>query len=80
VKVHDYRGKAIYKYNLLTGEWFKEAGVNTPDIDERIREYDRVGHQIDHPGTISLNKADEWIAHALKEAKRLGLTVEQPQA
>src|SRR5207249_2512129 len=36
VKVHDYRGKAIYVYNLLTRVRTQEANSMTRDIDARI--------------------------------------------
>lgn len=75
VKVHDYRGKAIYVYHLLTEEWTKEADSSTRDIDARIAYYRRVSHEIPHDGTIPLDQADKWCAIGIAEANRLGFTV-----
>jgi len=76
VKVHDYRGKAIDVYDLLTGECTKEADANTADIDARIARYGQIGREIDHPGDIRLENISEWIAHAKRAALRLGLRIE----
>jgi hypothetical protein len=75
VKVHDYRGKAIYVYNLVTRVRTQEANSMTRDIDARIARYGQIGHQIDHPGNIPYKDNQMWIQHALAEARRLGLTV-----
>ena len=75
VKVHDYRGKAIYLYNLLTGQLVQEANSNTPDIDARIARYRQMGHKVTHPGTIPYKDARRWCDHARSEARRLGLVI-----
>jgi hypothetical protein len=75
VKVHDYRGKAIYVYNLLTGGRTQEASSSTRDIDARIARYGQIGHQITHPGDIPYKANQRWVQHARTEARRLGLTV-----
>lgn len=77
VKVHDYMGKAIYAYEFRTRKWGKEADSSTPDIDAKIAQYSRIGHEIDHPGNIRLDDAPEWIAHARREAKKLGLSIDE---
>lgn len=75
VKVHDYRGKAIYLYNLRTGQLVQEANSESPDIDTRIARYRQVGHKITHPGTIPFKDARRWCDHARAEARRLGLVI-----
>ena len=75
VKVHDYRGKAIYQYNLLTGKLTQEADSSSPDIDARIARYRQIGHQISHPGTIPYKDVRRWCDHAKSEARGLGLSV-----
>ena len=75
VKVHDYRGRAIYVYDLATGRCTQEADSDTPDIEARIARYREIGHPIKHPNNIPYSKAREWCAHARAEATRLGLGV-----
>lgn len=77
VKVHDYRGKSIYSYDLITGKGSQLADSGTSVIDDEISRYEQIGHEITHPGTIPLSNISAWIDHAKREAARLGLTIEK---
>jgi hypothetical protein len=76
VKVHDFKGKSIYVYDLLSGAWGREADSSTPDIDAEIARYGEIGHEIDHL-SIRLNGVSEWITHAQGEVRKEGLTIEK---
>ena len=74
VKIHGYKGKAIYVYDLSTGTLTQEADSHTPDIDERIHRYRSIGREIRHV-EIPYRNAGDWLKHARKEAERLTLAV-----
>ncbi len=71
VKLHDWKGRAIYLYNLLTNEMIH---IPTPTQEEWDRYYSE-GTQITHPGGIKAEDAIAWVEYAKQEAMRLGLTV-----
>ena len=54
VKVHDFRGKAIYVYNLLNCTREQEADSHTPDIDARIERYCQATPKLTPQATLKL--------------------------
>ena len=73
VKLHDLGGRAIYFYDLVTGEMhYKEKP--TQDMWDRWK---RQGVEIDHPSGMSADRIADWVKYGRKEAKRRGLAVEE---
>ena len=71
VKLHDLGGRAIYFYDLLTGEMhYKEKPPQ-----EMWDRWQMQGIEIDHPSGMNADRIAEWVKYGRKEAKRRGLTV-----
>jgi len=71
VKLHDWAGRAIYLYNLLTNEMIYIPKPTQEEWDQ----YANAGTQITHPGGMPATDATAWVKYGKQEAKRLGLTV-----
>lgn len=65
-----YRGRSVNIYSLLDGRHRAIARPDQAMIDEVLKN----GHEIEHPA-IPHDDVDRWVAHAKREALRLGLTV-----
>jgi hypothetical protein len=72
IKLHDWAGRAIYLYNLLTEEEMIHIPRPTP---EEWAQYSKIGVQIIHPGGIPADNAPEWIKYGRQEAQRRGLII-----
>jgi hypothetical protein len=72
IKLHDRAGRAIYVYNLVTGE-----RRHIPHPSEEIWEqYSHLGVEVPHPGDIQATDTTRWVAYGKQEAERRGLKVE----
>jgi hypothetical protein len=73
IKLHDWAGRAIYIYNLVSGEM-----RHIPQPSEEVWEqYSKLGVEVPHPGNIQATDVTKWVAHGKKEAERRGLKVEE---
>jgi hypothetical protein len=72
IKLHNWGGRAIYLYNLLTEK--EMIHIPRPTQEEWDR-YSKIGVQILHPGGIPADDARAWINYAKQEAQRHGLTI-----
>ncbi len=79
VKLALYRGRAINRYTLMTGDRLKVGrdDLTEEQMDQAIAHYIRVGHEVAHPA-IPEDNVPKWIEHFKKEAARLVLTVINP--
>lgn len=71
VKLHDLGSRAIYFYDLLSGEMHHTEKPSQEMWDR----WKRQGLEIDHPGGMNADRIAEWVKYGRKEAKRRGLTV-----
>jgi hypothetical protein len=71
VKLHDLGGRAIYFYDLLSGEMHHTE----KPAQEMWDRWNRQGLEIDHPSGMNADKTADWVKYGRKEAKRRGLTV-----
>jgi hypothetical protein len=71
VKLHDLGGRAIYFYDLLTGEMHHKEKPSQEMWDR----WNRQGLEIDHPIGINADSVADWVKYGRKEARRRGLTV-----
>ncbi len=77
IKLHDWRGRAIHLYNLVTG---KVRRIDKPNATEWAS-FSTAGVAIDPPSKDhDSTDAPWWIAFAKRQAARLGLTVEVTEA
>lgn len=72
-KCHDWAGRAIYLYNLLTDEMIH---ITKPS-DEEWEQYHTAGVRISHPGGIQAGNAPAWVKYGKQETERLGLKLEE---
>lgn len=73
VKLHDYRGRAIYVYNLTTGE-MRHIARPTDDV---WANYSQAGTPCKHLPGVQAKDVATWIKHGKSEARRLGLSIEE---
>ena len=73
VKLHDLGSRAIYFYDLLTGEMHHKEKPSQEMWDR----WQRQGLEIDHPSGMNADSIAEWVKYGRKEAKRRNLTVEE---
>jgi len=72
VKLHDWGGRAIYLYNLVTGEM-----RHIPRPSEEVwNRYWHAGTEIIHPGKIQVTNVTAWVEYGKEEARKLGLKIE----
>jgi hypothetical protein len=71
IKLHDWAGRAIYLYNLLSEEMIHIPRPTQEEWDQ----YSKIGVQIPHPGGIPAENAEDWVKYAKQEAQRRGLTI-----
>jgi hypothetical protein len=73
VKFHNWSGRAIYLYNLLTkDEYFH---IPRPTQEEWDQYMNAPGVNIPRPPSMEATNAEGWIKFGKQEAARLGLTV-----
>ena len=73
IKLHDWSGRAIYLYNLVSGEM---RHIPQPS-DEVWNQYCQLGIEIPHPGSIQATDVERWVQYGKQEAQRRSLTVEE---
>jgi hypothetical protein len=71
VKVHDFKGKAIYVYFLVPGKMEK---LDSRNLDQQIAMYRELGHEVKHPEK-PFDDVSYWVRYGRAEAARLGFAV-----
>jgi regulator of replication initiation timing len=71
VKVHDFKGKAIYVYFLVPGKMEK---ANPRNVEQQIAMYRQVGHEVTHPEK-PFEDVSFWVRHGRAEAARFGFAI-----
>lgn len=71
IKLHNWAGRAIYLYNLVTGDM---RHIPQPS-DEMWEQYNKLGIEIPHPSKIPADAAEKWVEIGRREAQRRGLKV-----
>ena len=73
IKLHDWSGRSIYIYNLITAE---VRHIPQPS-DDVWKQYAQLGVEIPHPGGIQATDVTQWVKYGKQEAQRLGLKVQE---
>jgi hypothetical protein len=73
IKLHDWAARAIYIYNLVSGEM---RHISQPS-DEVWDQYRQLGIVVPHPRGIQARNVTYWVNYGQQEAKRRGLKVEE---
>jgi hypothetical protein len=73
IKLHNWSGRAIYIYNLLTSDM---RHIPQPS-DDVWDQYTQLGIEIPHPGKIQASDVTHWVKYGKQEAQKRGLKVQE---